>query len=121
MVRITETEEFFAEEPQPIYRVKSFKGLWKLAEEEYPPDSVGHFFYLIIFMCAFYGLLHLGLHASFMGCNTRYQKLKKNKQGDYRSNIVGPIHGLLSVYASILTMFYVCGDGKTVFNNEHCF
>ena len=71
-------------------------------------------------MWAFYGFLHLATHCLCINFNKRYEKAGRVKQSHYRANIVGPIHALLSVYFAVLTMFYICGDGKTVFNNDIC-
>ena len=60
------------EEPKSVYEAKSMKGLWDLAKEEYPPDKVSHFFYLIVYMMVFYGLLHLILHGLNSWLNKRY-------------------------------------------------
>lgn len=62
-------------------------------------------------MIAFYGLLHLLLHGINIKLNKRYEKLSTQKQGEYRANLVSPIHSILCVVASTLTMFKVCGDG----------
>ena len=104
--------------PKEIYEAEN--GLWDLAKEEYPADKVSHFFVLIIYMMVFYGLLHSALHGLNIWLNKRYQKLNRAKQGNYRSNIVSIINSFVSVAFSTLAMFYVCGDGQTVFNNEHC-
>ena len=107
-------------EPKSVYEAKSMRGLWDLAREEYPPDNLSHFFILIVCMMGFYGLLHLILHGLNGWLNKRYQKLTWSKQGDYRANLVSPIHSILCIMFSTLAMFEVCGDGQTVFNNEHC-
>ena len=81
---------------------------------------MSHFFYLIVYMMAFYGLLHLVLHGLNGWLNKRYQKLNRQKQGEYRSNLISPIHSIICVMFSTLAAFKVCGNGQTVFNNEHC-
>merc|ERR1712110_519322 len=40
---------------------------------------------------------------------------------EYRSYICSPIHALLSVGLSMIAMFWICGHGKTVFNDDQCF
>ena len=97
--------------PQPLYAAKSFKGLRELAQTVYPEDNIAHFFYLICYMVMFYGLLHLLLHCLNIYLNKRYIKIGRAKQGDYRANIVSPIHSLSSVYFAVYAMFYVCGEG----------
>ena len=96
--------------------------MWELAKEEYPPDKIDHFFYLIIYLTAFYGLLHLLTHLlNLCFNNKRYFKLSKEKQGEYRGQAAGPIHATSSVVCAVLTIWYVCPDGKTPFNDDHCF
>jgi len=53
-------------------------------------------------------------------CNKRYLKLDRKKQGEYRASIISPIHAVICVIFAVAAMFYVCGEGQTVFNNEHC-
>ena len=73
------------EEPKSITDANGWDGLWELAKEEYPPDKIAHFFYLIIYLTAFYGLLHLLTHLlNVCFNNKRYLKMKKETQGEYR-------------------------------------
>ena len=97
--------------PKAVYEVDSAGGLWDLAKEEYPNDNVSHFFVLIVYMCAFYGLLHLILHGINIKLNKRYGKLDAQKRGEYRSHLISPVHSVMCVIFSILAMFYVCGGG----------
>ena len=40
---------------------------------------------------------------------------------EYRAYVTSPVHAMLSVFLSVTAMFYICGDGKTVFDDDHCF
>lgn len=42
------------------------------------------------------------------------------KRIEYRTYVVSPIHSLLCVILSTISMFYICPDGKTVFNSDVC-
>lgn len=72
-------------------------------------------------MTIFYAGLHLKVHLLCIWLNKRYNKLSKTKQGEYRANIIAPVHSIISVALSVLAMFYVCGFGHTPFNNDLCF
>lgn len=106
--------------PKPIFEARDFDGLWGLAVTKYPSDEVSHFFLLIVYMIACYGAVNLGTHLTFILCNKRYQKLDNTKQGEYRSNVMSPIHAISSVIFATLSMFSVCEEGN-VFTNETCF
>ena len=39
---------------------------------------------------------------------------------EYRTWALGPVHSTIAVFLSVIAMFFICGDGKTVFNNDEC-
>lgn len=49
------------------------------------------------------------------------EEMNLRKRVEYRAYVVSPIHALLSVILSVIAMFFICGDGKTVFNDDKCF
>lgn len=82
---------------------------------------MSHFFLLILYMFFIYLVLNFIIHLLCLGCNKRYIKLDGVKQVEYRANVIGPVHSVISVVFATLAMFFVCGDGVTVFNSEECF
>lgn len=46
--------------------------------------------------------------------------MESEKRTEYRQNVISPIFSLLGVSISTVSMFYLCGDGKTVFNDKEC-
>ena len=70
MVRLREVESVYSH---------GVTGLWDLAKTEYPADNLSHFFYLIGYMIAFYGLVHLICHFLFKACIARYEKMNRHK------------------------------------------
>lgn len=42
------------------------------------------------------------------------------KQAEYRTYTTSFIHALVCVFLSTIAMFYICGEGKTVFNSDEC-
>ena len=108
------------EEPEPIYVASSSSALWELAQKEYPHDNAKHYSLLILYCTLFYAGLHFKTHLLNKWLNKRYNKLTWNKQGEYRANVIAPVHSLASVALSVLAMFYVCGHGQSPFNNATC-
>ena len=106
--------------PKSISEAHDATSIWELAKEEYPADRISHYFYLISYVIVAYGFAHLLIHLMCKGCNKRYLKLNKKKQGEYRATIISFIHSIICVLFATSAMFYVCGDGQSVFNNEHC-
>lgn len=43
-----------------------------------------------------------------------------HKQTEYRLYIVSIINAIVCVVLSVWAMWFVCGDGKTVFNSDKC-
>ena len=74
----------------------------------------------IVFVAYFVGL-HFFLHLIYSKTNTHYRTLDtQKKKVEYRTYTISPIHHLTSIFISIVTMFYACGDDKTVFNDMEC-
>jgi hypothetical protein len=71
-------------------------------------------------MSIFYAILHAKVHLFCIYLVPRYQKLSKPKRGDYRANVISPVHSISSVAFSVIAMFYICGHGQTTFNSETC-
>jgi hypothetical protein len=68
----------------------------------------------------YFFILHGMIHTLGSCFNKTYQGLDSKKKIEYRSYVVAPFHHCVSIFAAILTMFYVCGDGDNVFNNLEC-
>lgn len=100
------------EDPQSISTViSSPTGLWDLAQKEYPHDNAKHYSLLIFCMALFYAGLHVKTHLLCAWLNKRYNKLTREKQGEYRANAIAPIHSIISVALAVIAMFYLCGHG----------
>jgi hypothetical protein len=50
-----------------------------------------------------------------------YNDLSTYDQADYLSRITAQVHALISSVLSYYLMFYMCGDGKTFFNDDQCY
>ena len=46
--------------------------------------------------------------------------MNTQKKTEYRTYIISPIHAVAAVLMSTYAMWFVCGDGKTVFNSYEC-
>ena len=81
-----------------------------------------YYFKVTLIAMAFYMGIHYATHCI---CMKKYQAYREDmdlrKRVEYRSYICSPIHALLSVFLSVTAMFFICGHGKTVFNDAQCF
>jgi len=64
--------------------------------------------------------MHVVIHFVAMRSTSVYRDMNAVKKTEYRSYIVSPVHALVAVILSTISMFFICGDGKTVFNNDEC-
>ena len=69
---------------------------------------------------AYFLAMHLIIHLVAMRKTHIYREMNTQKRSEYRCYIVSPLHAILAVFLSTIAMFYICGDGKTVFNNDEC-
>ena len=49
-----------------------------------------------------------------------YRDMDHLKRVEYRSYIKSIVHAIVAVFLSTISMWYICGDGKTVFNSDEC-
>ena len=98
------------------------KSLWEIAAEKAPDRNMMYYFNCTLVAIAFYMLLHFAVHAIAKKKFDEYRyDMDLRKRVEYRTYIVSPVHALLSVFLSMIAMFWICGEGKTVFNDDHCF
>merc|ERR1719232_114902 len=95
---------------------------WELAATKAPDENMHYYLNCTIVSCALYILLHFAIHEVALRCFREYREdMDLRKRVEYRTYIVSPVHALLSVILSVTAMFWICGEGKTVFNDDHCF
>ena len=71
--------------------------------------------------CLYFAILNLIAHGLFLCCNKTYtEKLEPHKRTEYRANVLSIVHATVSVILASLGMWFVCGDGKSVFNDKRC-
>ena len=94
--------------------------LWNTAITVYPKGEFDHIILVTGYACVLYIILHLLIHWLMTYWSTRYYKMTRAKQGEYRAYAISPFHSCTSCTFAVLAMFYVCPNGATVFNNEEC-
>ena len=87
-----------------------------------PEKDYEYYFKFSCVACAYFVLMHLVIHLMCStNLNRTYQNMTDNKKKiEYRTYIVSPLHSLVCVILSSISMFYICPDGKTNFNNNEC-
>ena len=95
--------------------------VWGWLKEEAIQRSFIYYLWLTIFFVIYFSAWHVAMHLIFVRCNDTYLSLNRTKRSEYRTYAVAPVHHLNSIVAAIVTMFYACGDDKTVFNDMQCF
>jgi len=83
--------------------------------------SILFYVWLSTVFIAYFCSLHVGLHLVYMRLNSHYATLDTTKKRvEYRTYTISPIHHMTSIFISIITMFYACGNDKSVFNDLEC-
>ena len=94
---------------------------WQLAAHRAPDENMMYYVNASIVACVFYLLVHYLIHVIAMRKYSVYKdEMDTRARVEYRSYICSPIHALLSVGLSMIAMFWICGHGKTVFNDDQC-
>ena len=92
---------------------------WELAAHRAPDENKMYYVKASIVACLFYLLVHYLIHVVAMRKYSAYKdEMDTRARVEYRSYICSPIHALLSVGLSVIAMFWICGHGKTVFNDD---
>ena len=60
------------------------------------------------------------MHLILVLTNKIYKNFERKKRTEYRSYVVALFHHVFAILMAVLTMFYVCGNGKTTFNDVEC-
>ena len=85
-----------------------------------PDHNEMYYFKFTLLACAYFLAMHLVIHLVAMRKTRIYREMTTPKRAEYRTYIVSALHAIVAVFLSTIAMFYICGDGKTVFNNDEC-
>ena len=69
---------------------------------------------------AYFMIMHLIIHLLATRFTQIYHEMNTLKQTEYRTYVLSPLHSIAAVIMSVWAMWFVCGDDKTVFNDEEC-
>ena len=69
---------------------------------------------------AWFFALHLAVHLVCLRKNQHYRDLSSEKRCEYRTYVISPVHAIVATLLSTIAMLYICGEGRTVFNNDAC-
>lgn len=81
-----------------------------------PDHNELYYFKFTVLSLAYFFALGLAIHLIATRCTTVYSERSRAKQAEYRSYILSQFHAVGCVILATISMFYICGDGKTVFN-----
>ena len=83
-----------------------------------PDRNEEYYFKFTLLAVAYFFLMHLVLHLIAMRYAQVYRDMNSVKRAEYRTYITSPIHAIVAVYLSATAMWWICEDGKTVFNDD---
>ena len=95
--------------------------LWEYASLRATDEDEGFYLQYTLLAMAYWIFLACAIHVICMRFNHRYREDDAKARASYRSYAASPIHALCACFLSAVSMFYICGDDKTVFNDEKCF
>ena len=85
-----------------------------------PDHNEMYYFKFSVLSLAYFFAFGLAIHL-IAARNTRvYSEMSRVKQTEYRSYILSMAHAIGCVILATISMFYICGDGQTVFNSDEC-
>lgn len=93
---------------------------WEYASSKAPDRNELYYLKFTLLSVAWFLALHMIIHLVAMRKTSIYRDMNTPKRTEYRTYIVSSIHSIVAVFLSTLAMFFICGDGKTVFNNNEC-
>jgi len=93
---------------------------WDYASLEAPDHNEIYYFKFTLLSIGYFFAMHLAVHLIAMRKTQIYRDMKAEKRTEYRSYVTSPIHAIGAVVLSTLSMWFICGDGQTVFNSDEC-
>ena len=85
-----------------------------------PDHNEMYYFKCTLIAIAFFFTLHLITHLLCYRNTQIYRDMNTVKRTEYRTYIISIIHAFGAVFLATISMWYICGDGKTVFNTDEC-
>lgn len=85
-----------------------------------PDHNEMYYLKFTVLSIAWFMALHVAVHILTMRHAQVYKEMSNSKRTEYRTYVLSIIHAIGCVVLSTIAMFYICGDGKTVFNNDEC-
>ena len=85
-----------------------------------PDHNEMYYFKFTILSLAYFFAFSLAIHLIANRRTRVYSEMTPVKQTLYRSYILSIAHAIGCVILSTISMFYICSDGKTVFNSDEC-
>ena len=93
---------------------------WDYAEMKAPEHNEMYYFKFTLLSISYFLMMHLILHLLFRKHFAVYREMTGVKMTEYRTYWTSIFHAIGGFTLAIIAMFYICGDGKTVFNNDEC-
>ena len=93
---------------------------WEYAASPAPDHNEWYYFKYTILTLAYFMASTIAIHYICMRYNKVYQDMGSLKKHEYRLYYGSIQHAIVAVAFSTISMWYICGDGKTVFNNDEC-
>lgn len=91
---------------------------WENAAVVVPDHSELYYLKFTVLVILFYQCAQIVSHLACTRNNQLYREMTWRKQTEYRLYIMSIINAFVCVVLSVWAMWFVCGDGKTVFNSD---
>ena len=85
-----------------------------------PDEDQSYYFWGTVIMIGYWYIVLSVLDKVFMKHNSIYRGEDRKGKALYLSYVQSSIHALVSCLLATIGMFFVCGDGKNVFNSDSC-
>ena len=93
---------------------------WEYAALKAPDHNELFYLKFSIVSLAYFFAFSLAIHLIATRKTLVYSEMNTVKQTLYRSYILSIAHAIGCVILAVISMWFICGDGKTVFNSDEC-
>ena len=93
---------------------------WEYATQKVPEHDELYYLKFSLLMIAYWFAAHLVVHLLAQKYAEVYRQMDREKGTLYRTYIMSILHAIVCCVLSYAAMFWVCGEGKTVFNSDMC-
>ena len=114
-----ETTETTSQAPETAAVTHESNWWWDYAAMKAPDHNEMYYFKFTLLSITFFFACHLTVHLICKKTQV-YKNCDYQKQAYFRTTVVSIFHSLICVVLCTIALFYICGNGQTVFNSAEC-